>query len=236
MSGQLWLRWAFALISVGVAAHCGVRLMSDGRITLFGGLSGHGFGTGEGSCPVSDRPGDLAHLMMSLGMVAMFLPLPIPLAPSWWAVLFGTQTALLLVRSVIPGSESTKGSGRRRIPNVHGCGSHLVASAAMSGMFAVLPPDGLSGRAVAHAGHLSASSPAVAMVGWAALIYFLAEALICGVRVSTPAPGAVTPVDVGIATAHAAGRAEVDQIRDGGSGAVRLLMSVGMSYMLLTML
>jgi len=92
-------------------------------------------------------------------------------------------------------------------------GALLVRAAeatVMSVMFAVMP----AALAEPHAGHLAAARPAFAVLGWLAAAGFLAHALRCGVRV-------------------AAGAAD----RAGGTeGAARMVMSVGMTYMLLAML
>jgi hypothetical protein len=201
VSGPLWVRWVFALLFTVLAGHCALRLGRRAR--------------GGAPCPAGERSADLTHLTMSAVMVVMFLPLPSPVAPVWWAVLFGAQS-LWWASRLVP----RPATGEHPL-------AHLVASVVMTGMFAVLPADGLAGPgspvdAVAgHAGHLSASSPVLALAGWVATAYFLGQTLVCGVRVAAPHP-----------EPPAAGRV----MPGSGSVPVRLLMGLGMSYMLLTML
>jgi hypothetical protein len=198
MSGPLWVRWTFAALFGILALHCARRLVPTAGPHVVWGAP----------CRAPDRAADVSHMTMSAGMVVMFLPVATPLAPSWWAVLFGGQSVWWVFRAI----------GSRGLDT--GRGSHLVASVVMAGMFAALPAAGLSGTAE-HAGHLSASSPLLAIAGWVATAYFLGQALVCGLRVATPHPGAPAP------RTPVAGADTVP---------VRLLMGLGMSYMLLTML
>lgn len=205
VSGPLWARWVFALAFAGIGLHCALRLLGNRFPALAADRGRDG----------RDPWGDLAHLIMSAGMVVMFLPAPTPIPPAWWAVLFGVQAVWFAVRLVRGGRPvGFPGGGHPAT-----CTTHLISSVVMAGMFAVLPPDGLSGAAVSHAGHLGASGYLAAAAGWAALVYFLAQSLVCGVRVAAAHPERTA------STAHA-----------GGELAVRLLMGFGTSYMLLTML
>jgi hypothetical protein len=216
MTGPTWARWAFALIFIGMGAYCGARLWATRRTD---GVAG-----GPGG-----RAADSAHLVMAAGMVVMFLPVATPVPPRWWAVAFGLHAAWLAVRAAWPpgASRSWAGMPRERAHLV----THVLASAVMCAMFAVLPADGLSGAGVSHAGHLAAASTAFAVAGWLSAAYFLGHALHCGVRVAVPRPpGAAHRVGT------ASGRGELALPLAGTDLPLRLVMGVGMSYMLLTML
>jgi hypothetical protein len=143
---------------------------------------------------------------MAAGMVATFLPPADPL-PGWcWAAAFGVNAGWLGTRIVL---------GPDRGPLL----APATGAAVMSAMFALMPaapsgrlPDQLI--ASAHAGHLAATNPAFAVLGWLAAVGFLGYALRCGVRVAAGTPG-----------------------RHGGAeGTARLVMALGMTYMLLGML
>jgi hypothetical protein len=212
MTGPTWARWAFALIFAGMAVYCGARLLTDRRSA----------GAARGP---DERAADSAHLLMASGMAVMFLPVATPAPPLWWAVGFGLHGAWLAARVGWPAwaSRSLTGVLRGRGHLI----THLLASAVMCVMFAVLPADGLSGSGVSHAGHLAASSTAFAVAGWLSAAYFLGHALHCGVRVAVPRHPA---------TPQASGHGALALTLAGTDLPLRLVMGVGMSYMLLTML
>jgi hypothetical protein len=215
MTGPLWARWIFGLLSLGSAVCSAVRLWLDRR----------GAGT---RLTADERAATSAHLLMGAGMGVMFLPVATPIPSLWWAVFFGVHSAWLVPRFAAAGPGSLLRSGRAHL------GAHVVAGVVMAAMFAALPAGGLSGSGESHAGHLAASSPVFAVAGWLALAYFLGQAAVCGVGVAVPRhePEPACPrrrdsalaACVGVLTA-----ARVDL-------PVRLFMGLGMSYMLLTML
>jgi hypothetical protein len=147
-----------------------------------------------------------SHALMAAGMVAMFLPGADPL-PGWcWTAAFAANAGWLGTRIV---------TGPDRGPLL----APATAAAVMSAMFALMPAASSGPRpgqlaATAHAGHLAAANPAFAVLGWLAAVGFLAYALRCGVRVAAAAPGR-----------HGA-----------AEGTARLVMGLGMTYMLLGML
>ena len=56
--------------------------------------------------------------------------------------------------------------------------------------FAAMPPDGLSGSAMSHAGEVGAAGSVFAAVSWPVAAYFLAHVLWCGVQLAAPpSPG-----------------------------------------------
>ena len=213
MTGPTWARWVFALVFAGMAGYCVARLLAARLLA-------------SAARTADESAADSAHLLMAAGMTVMFLPVATPVPPVWWAVGFGLHSAWLAVRLGWPArtARSLTGLPRGRAHLI----THLLASVVMSAMFAVLPADGLSGSGVSHAGHLAASSAVFAVAGWLSAAYFLGHALHCGVRVAVPRdsgpPGASEPANGVLA------------VTLGTDLPLRLVMGVGMSYMLLTML
>jgi uncharacterized protein DUF5134 len=226
MTGPLWARWLFALLCVAAGAHCATRLGRSSRLA-------------RARLVCADRPADVVHLVMAGGMAVMFAPVRTPIPPSWWAVGFALLGGWLVLDTVRVASQGVRpwlaqvvgAQGvRRRLAQV-------VGSVVMVGMFAVLGPDGLSGAGESHAGHLAASSPVLAVLGWASVAFFVGQVLVCGARLAAPVGGSV------VSSGGAAGRSGGAVVSSGGAGvrldtdtSVRLLMALGMSYMLLTML
>jgi Domain of unknown function (DUF5134) len=225
MAGPNWARWVFALLFAAIAVHCALRL-----------LLAHRSPSGTALSPI-ERTVVVAHLAMAAGMTVMFAPVATPVAPSWWAWGFGAHTAWLATRVPGPARDRTRHggglSGRAHLL------THVLAAGVMTYLFAAMPADGLSGTGISHAGHLAAASTVFAVFGWLAATYFLTDTVWSGIRIATHAPrpphsGAGAPAPLGrrsgvLARAVAAATGGVD-------GPLRLVMGLGMSYMLLTML
>ncbi|HEX4246625.1 MAG TPA: DUF5134 domain-containing protein [Pseudonocardia sp.] len=219
MAGPDWARWVFALVFAAIGVHCAVRLGAHraSRTALSSG----------------ERTVAAAHLVMAAGMTVMFVPVATPVPPVWWAWGFGVHTAWLGVHIVRSAPPHTAGGGV-----LAGRGhllSHVLAAAVMTFLFAAMPADALSGAGISHAGHLAATSAVFAVVGWLAAAYFLVDMVHAGVRVAAappgqhalgPAPGAPTARPGGVLGLLTA-RADLP---------LRVVMGLGMSYMLLTML
>jgi Domain of unknown function (DUF5134) len=147
-----------------------------------------------------------SHALMAAGMVAMFLPTTDPL-PGWcWTAAFAANAGWLGTRIAI---------GPDRGPML----APATGAAVMSAMFALMPaepsvPSPGQPAATAHAGHLAGANPAFGVLGWLAAVGFLVYTLRCGMRV-------------------AAGKAGP---HGGAEGTVRLVMGLGMTYMLLGVL
>jgi hypothetical protein len=156
-----------------------------------------------------------SHVLMAAGMAAMFAPVRTPVPPAWWAAMFGAQAVALVVVAL----RERRGDRRQSVT-----AGHVLPTTAMLMMFAVLPPEALSGGGENHAGHLTAGIPALVAVGWVVAGWFLGHAVRCGLRMIDPVELLVDdrggPVLLGA-------RAELP---------LKLLMGVGMSYMLMTML
>ncbi|MBV9315808.1 MAG: DUF5134 domain-containing protein [Pseudonocardia sp.] len=211
MTGPEWARWMFALLfgclGVGCLA-CWVKTVQASR----GADPAR-----EPICPMDTS----AHVLMAAGMVVMFLPAATSIPPLWWAVAFGLHSLWLAART-LRKTRTTSGQpagwplGARRAEGLH-LGGHTLAGAVMAFMFAVMPPNALSGVGQVHAGHL-ATNTVVAIVGWSSAAYFLAYGLRCGIRVATASSRIAAP------------RGTHTEL------SLRMVMGVGMSYMLLTML
>ncbi len=219
MSGPIWARWVFALLFARVEVCCVARLLAARRVP--------GATTGG-----DDRSTNVAELLMAAGMTAMFLPVATPIPPRWWAVVFAADTAWLAFRILRPPRDAgaftvSRGGLLRGRSHVV---THVLAGLTMVAMFAALPPDGLSGSGLSHIGHLSASA-AFAVVGWLAAAYFLGHAMWCGIQVTVSAPQH-SPGAPGRASPNGVVTLLGAQV----SGPLGLIMGIGMSYMLMTML
>jgi hypothetical protein len=165
---------------------------------------------------------DTSRGVMSLGMVAMLVPWADPLPRLYWQVLFGVTAGHIAVRLI-----------RRRVRSVPiprpDLGGHhelhlVIGGLAMVYMLAVMP----AGRAVTEgmemAGMGSAGST-LPVLTWAFIAYFLVFVVRLGARLAVPADTAATETGPGgvVISPHLLGSSEV-------------VMAIGMSYMLMTML
>jgi hypothetical protein len=156
---------------------------------------------------------------MATGMCVMFLPVAVPVPPLLWSAVFAVNT-LWLASRVLTSPERAL------------LVEPALCAAVMTAMFLVMPSSGVAGSigptgsAVSHAGHLAMVDPGLAAAGWVAAAGFLALAVRSGVRIATvggPATAAGGPP-------VAAGSGAADGLP------MRLVMAMGMAYMLLTML
>jgi hypothetical protein len=206
MAGPLWARWLFALLFAAIGIYCMVRLLLVRRTSPAGRTA-------------DDTAADFAHLLMSSGMIVMFAPIPIPtpLPPGLWSVGFGAHSAWLLGSRVLwPFRTEAAGlAGLRGKPHLI---THVVAGAVMAYAFAIMPADMLATSGQSHLAHQSESSVVFPVVGWLATAYFFGHAMRCGIHVAVPEP---MRRRVGV---------------HGPEASMRMVMGLGMSYMLLTML
>lgn len=219
MIGAEWVDGLFAALLGLVALHSAVRLLS--RRTGPDGADG---------ADEPDRVGHGAHLVMALGMAAMFVPSADPLPPLVWVgifVLFGAWLGAVVLRAGAAGAYQP--DRRHQI--------HLVISmVAMVYMFAAMGPSatepvvavavaapGPGGLAHEH-GAGGANLDAVNIV---LALYFLLHALWSGMRLVRPAT---------VATVATAGAGTVGIAAGRLSDTCHLVMGSGMSYMFATML
>lgn len=157
--------------------------------------------------------------VMSLGMVAMLVPQLDPLPRLGWQVLFGLAAAYITARLIrhraAPASQPDP-AGRHEL--------HLVVGGlAMVYMLAVMP----AGHEVSHGLDMTgmgSTSLAVPMLTWAFVAYFLVFVVRLSARLAVPVhTSAATPLRGVVVSPHLLGSSEV-------------VMGIGMSYMLVTML
>jgi hypothetical protein len=212
VAGAVWVSWVFAAVFAGVALFFAVRLLASS--------------TDPSS---TDPSADASHGVMSLGMAAMFWPWGNPVPALYWQVLFGIAAAWFTVRLLRRGARSATipQSGPHR-GDLH----HVLGSLAMVYMLAAVP----AVHGVAHGMHMPGMSvPGIALpaLAWALVGYFLVSAVWLSARLVEP---------VSTVAASRAGAV----LLDGGPrgvitsphlvGSCRVVMGIGMSYMLVTML
>jgi hypothetical protein len=213
VAGAVWVSWVFAAVFAGMALFFAVRLLASST---------------------DPSSADASHGVMSLGMAAMFWPWgnPVqgnPVPALYWQVLFGMAAAWFAVRLLRRGARSATipQSGSER-GDLH----HVLGSLAMVYMLAAVP----AVHGVAHGMHMPGMSvPGIALpaLAWALVGYFLVSAVWLSARLVEP---------VSTVAASRAGAV----LLDGGPrgvitsphlvGSCRVVMGIGMSYMLVTML
>jgi hypothetical protein len=213
MIGAEWVDGLFAALLALVALYNAVRLLASRR--------------GPDGAHEPDRMGHGGHLLMALGMVAMFVPPVDPLPPLVWVgifVVFGAWIGAVVLRAGAAGT----------YPPERGHQIHLVISmVAMVYMFAAMTTpasEPVAAVALAASGGLAhehaAGGANLAAVNIVLALYFLLHALWSGTRLVRPAR-----LDtVGTAGAGSVGIA-VGRLPDG----CHLVMGSGMSYMFVTM-
>jgi uncharacterized protein DUF5134 len=166
-----------------------------------------------------DRTVDLSRGVMSLGMVAMLMPWLDPLPRLCWQVLFGLVTGHIAVRLIRRGGRAARES-RRELGTHHEL--HLVVGAlAMVYMFAVMPV----GQHITHSMDMAgvgSTGLAVPALTWVLVAYFLVFVVRLSARLALPL-NTLVPADGVVVSPHLLGSSEV-------------VMGIGMSYMLMTML
>jgi hypothetical protein len=220
VAGAGWVQWVFAAMFAALTLVFVARLITVGRDTSAGGGA-------EWSV-------DLARGVMSLGMVAMLIPWVDPLPPPSWQVLFGLSAGhiafRLIRRNVRCAPAPVPGAGRDEHHELH----LVIGGLAMVYMLTAMPArpamaEHAEGMDMAAMGSTGSALP---VLTWALVAYFLVFVVRLGARLATGAPTlASTPADAAlrggprsvVASPHLLGSCEV-------------VMGIGMSYMLMTML
>jgi len=171
-------------------------------------------GQAGGCC--SDRSADVSHLVMCAGMAAMFLPSLDPLPPMAWITVFGATAAWFTGRAV-----RRKVWTARRPEELH----HVLGSLAMVYMFAAMPSGHMAGMEMAGMpGMEMGSGLAIPVLAWVFTAYFLAHTVRLGATlIETPGAGAALAGPRQIAMSAPV------------LGSCRVVMGVGMGYMLVAM-
>jgi hypothetical protein len=166
-----------------------------------------------------DRTVDLSRGVMCLGMVAMLVPWLNPLPRLCWQVLFGLVAGQIGVRLIRRGARAARES-RRELGTHHEL--HLVVGAlAMVYMFAVIPVEQHMTHSMDMAG-IGSTGLAVPALTWVLVAYFLVFVVRLSARLALPV-NTLVPADGVVVSPHLLGSSEV-------------VMGIGMSYMLMTML
>ena len=225
MGGAEWVRWVFAGMFAALTVFYVIRLFASDSGTPAGNSGCH-------------RGVESSRGVMSLGMVAMMVPWIDPLPRLCWQLLFGLAAGYIAVRLIRRGLRATQLS-----PAEPRAGHHelhlLVGGVAMVYMFAVMPAGPDSDAAVPQmARHMDMaqvglSGLALPVLTWVFVGYFVIFVVRLAARLAVP---------VNILAGMAAGSA----LPGGGPrgvvvsphllGSTEVVMGIGMSYMLLTML
>ncbi len=203
-----------AALFAGLALLFVVRLLVFRRDSSGGGCS-------------TDRGADVSHGVMSLGMTAMFWPWGNPVPALYWQVLFSIIAAWFVVRLLRRAARpvTVAQAGPDRVADLH----HVLGSLAMIYMLAGVP----AGHHMTHGMEMIGPGIALPLLAWTFVAYFLVFAVWLGARLVMP---------VSTAAATAAGAALLDDGPRGVAasphllGSSRIVMGIGMSYMLVTML
>jgi hypothetical protein len=222
VAGAEWMSWIFAAVFAGVALFFAVRLLTSRRAAA---------GSGGSTDPSNTDPSaDASHGVMSLGMAAMFWPWGNPVPVLYWQVLFGMVAAWFAARLLRRGARSATipQPGPGQGADLH----HVLGSVAMVYMLAAVP----AGRGLAHSTHMPGiSGPGIALpaLAWAFVGYFLVSTVWLGARLVEP----VRTVAASCAGAVLLGGGPRGVLTSSHLvGSCRVVMGIGMSYMLVTML
>lgn len=210
----MWVSAICTALFAGLALFFALRLLAFPQDASGGGGS-------------TDRGADASHGLMSLGMAAMFCPWGNPVPALYWQVLFSIITAWFAVRLLRRAARpvTVPQASPFRAADLH----HVLGSLAMVYMLAGVP----AGHHMNHGMEMAGPGIALPALAWAFVGYFLVFAVSLGARLVTP---------VNTAAAAATGAALLGDGPRGVTvsphllGSSRIVMGIGMSYMLVTML
>ncbi|MGH3981136.1 MAG: DUF5134 domain-containing protein [Pseudonocardiaceae bacterium] len=170
-----------------------------------------------------DRGADASHGVMSLGMAAMFWPWGNPVPALYWQVLFSVIAAWFAVRLLRRAAQSVAipQPGPDRAADLH----HVLGSLAMVYMLAGIP----GGHHMTHGMAMAGPGLALPVLAWAFVVYFLVFAVWLGARLVTPVNTVAGAAVLGDGPRGVAASPHL-------LGSSRIVMGIGMSYMLVTML
>jgi hypothetical protein len=223
VAGAEWVRWVFAAVFTALTAFYVARLCTPRRDPSAWGGTAH-------------RGVDASRGVMSLGMVAMLVPWVDPLPRLYWQVIFGVAAGHIAVRLIRRQVRSLP------VPSPDAGGHHevhlAVGGLAMVYMLGAMPAaehpmiEGMEMAAMGSRG-LSSTGTALPALTWAFIVYFLVFVVRLGARLAIPATTGATET---LAIAALGGGTRGVVISPHLLGSSELVMTIGMSYMLLTML
>ena len=215
MAGAEWVRWLFAALFAALTLYYVARLCTASRDTPAWGGAAH-------------RDVDASRCVMSLGMVAMLVPLIDPLPRLYWQVAFGVAAGHMAVRLIRRQLRSVP------VPARHLGGHHelhlVIGGVAMVYMLEMMPAEHAMAVGMAAT---DAAGVALPVLTWSFIAYFLVFVVRLGARLAMPANAAETET---LASAALGGGTRGVVVSPHLLGSSELVMAVGMSYMLLTML
>ncbi len=217
MAGAEWVHWVFAAMFAVLTLFYVARLCTPRRDESAWGGTAH-------------RDVDISRGVMSLGMVAMLVPWVDPLPRLYWQVVFGVAAGYIAARLI----RRQVRAGPVPSPDLGGHHElHLVVGGlAMVYMLAGMP----TGHAMAAGMEMAATGSAgvaLPLLTWAFIAYFLVFVVRLGARLAIPA-NTVATERLAVAALGRGTRGVV--ISPHLLGSSELVMAIGMSYMLLTML
>lgn len=219
VAGVAWVRWVFAAMFAALTLFSVVRLIAADRDDPAWG------GTAEASVDVSRG-------VMSLGMVAMVVPWVDPLPRLYWQVLFGVAAGHIAVRLIRRSMRSAPvpGPGLGRHHELH----LVIGSLAMVYMLATMPAGHSMVEPSPHMGMAGMGSTGLTLpiLTWSFIGYFLVFVVRLGSRLAVPV-GTLATTPTGAALGGGPRRVVISPHLLGSS---EVVMAIGMSYMLMTML
>lgn len=232
MAGAEWVRWLFAAVFAALTVFYLARLCTPHRdASAWGGTAHRGVDASRG--------------VMSLGMVAMLVPWVDPLPRLYWQVVFGVAAGHIAARLIRRRARSLP------VPSPDAGGHHelhlAIGGLAMVYMLAVTPAEhsmagGMEMAAMSSRGAGSAGTALPALT-WVFIAYFLVFVVRLGARLAIPSTTGAT--NTGATNTETTNTLAIAALGGGTRGVVvsphllgssELMMAIGMSYMLLTML
>jgi hypothetical protein len=232
VGGADWVRWVFAGLFTALTVFYAIRLFASDSGTSAGNSS-------------RNRGVDSSRGVMSLGMVAMMVPWIDPLPRLCWQLLFGLAAGYIAVRLIRRGLRTTRLS-----PAEPMAGNHelhlLVGGVAMVYMFGVMPagpgagiPQNMGAGVPQNMAHhmdmaqVGFSGLVLSFLTWTFVGYFVIFVVRLAARLAVPV-NTLAGMAAGPALPGGGPRGVVVSPHLLGSSEV--VMGIGMSYMLLTML
>jgi hypothetical protein len=222
VTGAEWVRWVFAAVFAALTVFYVARLCTPRREpSVWGGTAHRGVDASRG--------------VMSLGMVVMLVPWVDPLPRLYWQVIFGVAAGHIAVRLIRRHVRSLPA------PSPDAGGHHevhlVVGGLAMVYMLGVMPAEHSMSEGMEMAA-MGSTGVALPVLTWAFIAYFLVFVVRLGAQLAIPStPEATNTEATGTLAIAALGSGTRDVVISPHLlGSSELVMAIGMSYMLLTML